>query len=152
MNQAKFTLISMGLIRYSCGHILGHHEPIHVKFGVWRFFIMLYRNMVMKMLKCKTFWWRHTSVLYMFWCVHNFVTAKNTTNFGYFQRLFVSRCWIVPWIFDLMRLIFLIKCFLSFTSYVSCYSNHIHLLYLKFFIFFCLDCFIFCLSVSVNMF
>ena len=48
-----FTLISMGLIRYSCGHILGHHEPIHVKFGVWRFFIMLYRYMVMKMLKCK---------------------------------------------------------------------------------------------------
>ena len=43
----------MGLIRYSCGHILGHHEPIHVKFGVWRFFIMLYRNKVMKMLKCK---------------------------------------------------------------------------------------------------
>ena len=34
----------MGLIRYSCGHILGHHEPIHVKFGVWRFFIMLYRK------------------------------------------------------------------------------------------------------------
>ena len=28
----------MGLIRYSCGHILGHHEPIHVRFGVWRFF------------------------------------------------------------------------------------------------------------------
>ena len=43
----------MGLIRYSCGHILGHHEPIHVKFGVWRFFIMLYQNMkkIMKMLK-----------------------------------------------------------------------------------------------------
>ena len=38
----------MGLIRYSCGHILGHHEPIHVKFGVWRFFIMLYRNMKKK--------------------------------------------------------------------------------------------------------
>ena len=34
-----FTLISMELIRYSCGHILGHHEPIHVKFGVWRFFL-----------------------------------------------------------------------------------------------------------------
>ena len=49
----------------SCGHILGHHEPIHVKFGVCWFFIMLYRNMVMKMLKCKQFfWWRHTSVLY----------------------------------------------------------------------------------------
>ena len=45
MNQAKFTLISMGLIRYSCGHILDHHEQIHVKFGVGRFFIMLYRNM-----------------------------------------------------------------------------------------------------------
>ena len=39
-----FTLISMGLIRYSCGHILGHHEPIHVKFGAWRCFIMLYQN------------------------------------------------------------------------------------------------------------
>ena len=30
----QFTLISMGLIRYSCGHISGHNEPIHVKFGV----------------------------------------------------------------------------------------------------------------------
>ena len=52
----QFTLISMGLIRYACGHILGHHEPIHVKFGAWRFFVMLYRNMkkkIMKMLKCQ---------------------------------------------------------------------------------------------------
>ena len=31
----------------------GHHEPIHVKFRVWGFFIMFYWNMVMKMLKCK---------------------------------------------------------------------------------------------------
>ena len=43
----------MGLIRYSCSHISGHHEPIHVKSGVWGFLIMLYKNMVMKMLKCK---------------------------------------------------------------------------------------------------
>ena len=43
----------MGLIRNSCGHISGHHEPIHVKFGVSGFFIMFYWNMVMKMLKCK---------------------------------------------------------------------------------------------------
>ena len=49
----QFTLISMGLIRYSCGHISGHYEPIHVKFGVWGFFIMFYWNIVMKMLKCK---------------------------------------------------------------------------------------------------
>ena len=38
----------------SCGHILGHHEPIPTKYGVRRFFIMLYRNMkkkIMKMLK-----------------------------------------------------------------------------------------------------
>ena len=82
-NQANFTPISTGLIRYSCGHILGHHEPIHDKFGVWGFFIMFYWNMVMKMLKCKNkktkqnktkqnkqtnkqkrkkIWWRHTSV------------------------------------------------------------------------------------------
>ena len=34
-------------------HISGHHEPIHVKFGVWGFFIMFYWNMVTKMLKCE---------------------------------------------------------------------------------------------------
>ena len=27
MEPGQFTLISMGLVRYSCGHILGHHEP-----------------------------------------------------------------------------------------------------------------------------
>ena len=43
----------MGIIRHSCDHISGHHEPIHVKFGVWGFFIMFYWNMVIKMLKCK---------------------------------------------------------------------------------------------------
>ena len=50
----QFTLISMGLIRYS------YHAAIsratmnrHVKFGVWGFFIMFYWNIVMKMLKCK---------------------------------------------------------------------------------------------------
>ena len=32
--SGQFTLISVGLIRYSCGHILGYHEPVHVKFGV----------------------------------------------------------------------------------------------------------------------
>ena len=40
MEPGQFTLISMGLILYSCGHILGPHEPIPTKFGVWRFFIM----------------------------------------------------------------------------------------------------------------
>ena len=45
--------ISMGLIKYSWGHISGHHKPIHVKFGVWGFFIMFYWNIVMKMLKYK---------------------------------------------------------------------------------------------------
>ena len=52
-DPGQFTPISMGLIRYSCGHISGHHEPIHVKFGVWGFFIMSYWNIVMEMLKCK---------------------------------------------------------------------------------------------------
>ena len=51
----QFTLISVGLIRYSCSHISGPNEPIHVKFGVSGFFfIMFYWNMVMKMLKCTT--------------------------------------------------------------------------------------------------
>ena len=55
---------------HSCGYILGHQEPIHIKFGVWGFFIMFYWNMVMKMPKCKKkkkkkkIWWCHTSVLY----------------------------------------------------------------------------------------
>ena len=47
-----FTLLSMGLITYSCGHNSGPREPIHVKFGLRGFFIMSYL-MVMKMLKCK---------------------------------------------------------------------------------------------------
>ena len=38
----QFTLILMGLSRHSYGHISGHHEPIHVKFGVCGFFIMFY--------------------------------------------------------------------------------------------------------------
>ena len=60
----QFKLISMGLIRYSWGHILGHHDPIHVKFGVCGVFIMFFWNMVMKRLRCKMqIWWPHTSVL-----------------------------------------------------------------------------------------
>ena len=52
-----FTLISMGLIRYSCGHILAATmNRCMSNLVCGRFFIMLYRNMVMKMLKCKQFW------------------------------------------------------------------------------------------------
>ena len=49
----QFTLISMGLIRYSSSHISVYHEPIHVILGVWGFFIRFYWNIVMEMLKCK---------------------------------------------------------------------------------------------------
>ena len=73
----QFTLISMGLIRYSCGHILGHHEPIHVKFGVWRFFIMLYRNMVMKMLKCKQFFFMMSHFGTLFPLISHWESYKN---------------------------------------------------------------------------
>ena len=48
-----------GLIRYSCSHISGHHEPIHVKFGVWGLRSWTCWNAKKKI------WWRHTSVLYM---------------------------------------------------------------------------------------
>ena len=48
LEPGQFTLISMGLIWYSCGHISSPHEPIPTKFGVWRFYIMLYRNMKKK--------------------------------------------------------------------------------------------------------
>ena len=57
-------------------HILGHHEPIHVKFGVWGFFIIFYWNIVMKMLKCKkeNLMTSH-SVLYM-------VVLKQAVSYG----------------------------------------------------------------------
>ena len=48
----QFTLISVGLIRYSCGHISGPHEQISTKFELWIFFIILHWYMVFKMLKC----------------------------------------------------------------------------------------------------
>ena len=37
LEPGQFTLNSMALIRYSCGHILGPHKPIPTKFGLWRF-------------------------------------------------------------------------------------------------------------------
>ena len=51
----QFTLLSRELIKYSCSSNSGHHELIHVKFGVWGFFMIMtfYWSMVMKMLKCK---------------------------------------------------------------------------------------------------
>ena len=71
LEPGQFTLVSMVLIRYPCGHISGHHEPIHVKFGVWGFFIMFYWNMVMKMLKCKkeNLMMSHFSTLWRTMCV-----------------------------------------------------------------------------------
>ena len=62
-----FTLLSMGLITHLSGHISGPHEPIHVKFGAWGFFIMSYWNMVMEVLKYKNGKKNddgHTSALY----------------------------------------------------------------------------------------
>ena len=61
-----FTLISIGLIRYSCSHFSGPHEPISTKFRLWRFFIMLYLYMVFKMLQCKKklLWRHHFGTLY----------------------------------------------------------------------------------------
>ena len=61
----------MGLIRYSCGHISGPHEPIPTKFGLWMFFIMLHRYMVSRTLKCKkNFCDVITSVLYIWLLVY----------------------------------------------------------------------------------
>ena len=39
----QFTLISIGLIKYSCSHISGPHETIPTSYGLWMFFIMLHR-------------------------------------------------------------------------------------------------------------
>ena len=48
LESGQFTMISMGLIRYSCGHILGPHELIPTKFGLYMLFIMLHWYMVFK--------------------------------------------------------------------------------------------------------
>ena len=62
----QFTLISIGLIKYLCGHISGNHEQIHVKFGVWGFSSCFteygHKNAEMQKKKIK---WRHTSVLFL---------------------------------------------------------------------------------------
>ena len=68
MNQANLHLISMGLIRYSCGHILGPHEPIHVKIGLWVCEGFWSCSTEIWSWKCwntkKKISWRHTSVLF----------------------------------------------------------------------------------------
>ena len=61
MNQSK--LVSVGLIRYSCKHISGHHELIHVRFGG---FAPCSTEIikVMEMLKCKI--WKFDDVTLQF--------------------------------------------------------------------------------------
>ena len=63
-HHPNFTLISMGLISYSCSHVSGQLEPIHAKCLVWEFFITFFLNMVMKCLKSKKKkkWWRQYSL------------------------------------------------------------------------------------------
>ena len=55
LEPGQFTLISMGLIRYSCGHISGPHEPIPTQFFLWMFFIMLHWYIISKTQKSKKF-------------------------------------------------------------------------------------------------
>ena len=40
MNQANLHWFLLGLKWYSCSHISGYHEPIHIKFDVRGFFII----------------------------------------------------------------------------------------------------------------
>ena len=73
----QFTLISIGLIRYSCGHISGHHESIPTKFALWMFFIMLHRYIVSKTRKCKIkkLWRHHFGTL-----LHLLINSSPTTK------------------------------------------------------------------------
>ena len=67
---------------YPHGRASGHLEPIHVKFGVWGFFIMLYWNRVIKMLKCKkeTLMMSHFSTLLCFRVLHWFPPPWSFTS------------------------------------------------------------------------
>ena len=94
------------ITRYSCGHISGPHELIYVKFGVWRFFTMIYWNMVIawKCWNAKTkIWWRDTSVLYrkqfatynviMSWAtmhIHFWTPCKCDSSVGLHYRVYKS--------------------------------------------------------------
>ena len=49
----QFTLISVGLTRFSCSHISDHNEPIPTKFWFGMFFIMLHQQMNSKCLNAK---------------------------------------------------------------------------------------------------
>ena len=101
----------MGLIRYSCSHISGHHEPIHVKLGVWGFFIMFYWNIVMKMLKCKkeNLMMSHFSTL--LW--HS---AKNIELTICFQR------YVKNWLFKEIRVFVYFSLNLSYELHSVMYS------------------------------
>ena len=84
LSTGQFTPISVGLIRYSCGHISGHHEPNHVKFGVWGFFIMFSWIWSRKYWNAKKkIWWCHTSVLYSWQQEYRLSFASSTKAYSY---------------------------------------------------------------------
>ena len=53
MNQANLHWFQWGYLGIHAAISRSTIKPIHVKFGVWGFFIMFFWNIVMKMLKCK---------------------------------------------------------------------------------------------------
>ena len=69
----KTSTVQIGWESVHGGPRYGCHEPIHVKFGVWGFFIMFCWNIVMKMLKCKkeNLTMSHFSTLLLIskWCI-----------------------------------------------------------------------------------
>ena len=103
---SQFTQLSMKLIRYSCGHISGLHEPIYVKFDLWGFSSCSYKIWLWKCWNAKTkIWWRHTSVLYTAfeekhksWYIihlHNGLTyLKSIHPYGRFWKTVPQKVWV----------------------------------------------------------
>ena len=56
---------SCGLFSCSWSRISGHHEPIHAKFGVWRFFMLLKYGHKMLKRKKENLMMSHFSTLWM---------------------------------------------------------------------------------------
>ena len=75
---------------YSCGHISGRHELILTKFGLWRFFIMIYRYIVFKTLKCKKSFFVTSSLRYSFLTMANLKLKPSLFTPGLHQQPFTG--------------------------------------------------------------
>ena len=82
----QFTQISMGLITYSCGRILGHYEPVHVKLVCEGFHHVLLKYSHESAVTQK---WKFDNVTLRY-AIPQFLNSR-TRIFGKVQYLYLSK-------------------------------------------------------------